>query len=372
MPILVLLVALTAAGVVLNTIVATPTVGSEPVDYPTFGQPGADILTGHWAGIFSDPIIQAGPFELIFWGIPFLLGVHGLIGWIAFGIVASSLFAVAAAVVAERLLRPLTPAWSTPLAVGVAAVAAVSGLLSASLAAGHPAEVAIPVLWLIAGALARRGQPLAAAAALAATTGWELWGLLGVPVLLLAPRVDLRTVWRSAVGGVLVIAVLFLPFALLGPFHMFGYGWVISSNSMAHLLFPTATSFPWPLRLIQAVLSVGAGAAVAWLIRRRPDALWLVPLVVCVVRLFTDPVLAGYYAVPPFLLLLVGVAFSIAQRALVPVLLGLVMVNVLIDVPLSLIPGGILVVLSAILAVVIIRRGRAGAVTGVDADALTS
>jgi hypothetical protein len=370
-PISVVLLVVTAASIVGNTIVATPHTGPEPVDYSVFSVPGAEILHGHWGGVFRSPVIQAGPFELIFWAIPFLIGVHGVTGWIVFGIVAGSLFAVALAALVHRLLRGISPNWSTTLAIGTAAVAALTGVISTPTSAGHPSEIAVPILWLIAGVLARRGRAAAAAAVLASTAGWELWGLLAVPILLLAPRIDVRTIWRSALGGIVVLAVLFLPFVLLGPFDMFSYSWTIRGNTLVHVLFPNLHTFPWPLRATQGILSVGAGSVVAILLRRRIDAIWMVPLVVCVVRLFTDPVLAGYYAVPPLLMLLVGSALGIAQRRPLRALLALVMLNVVVDTPLTLITSGILLVLTVAMAILVMRENRAAAVDEISPDRMS-
>jgi hypothetical protein len=213
-------------------------------------------------------------------------------------------------------------------------------------------------MWIGSAVLARRGWPFAAAAVMAATAGWELWGLLGVPVLLLAPRIGLRTIVRSALGGMLVLAILFVPFVLLGPFHMFEFQWPIRNGSLAHLLFPDAVSFAWPLRLIQGTLAVGAGAVAVRFTRGHPDAIWLPLLLVCVVRLFTDPVLAPYYGVPPILLLLIGATMSIAQRAAMPFVACLVMVNLFVDLPQTVITVGILVVLSLGTTVVVIQSKR--------------
>ncbi|MEO6116315.1 MAG: hypothetical protein ABIP33_08025, partial [Pseudolysinimonas sp.] len=187
---------------------------------------------------------------------------------------------------------------------------------------------------------------------------WELWGLLGVPVLLLAPRIDLRTIARSALGGIVVLAVLFLPFALLGPFRMFSFAWPIDHNSLAHLLFPHLRTFPWPLRLTQGALAVGAGAVVARLTRSQPNAIWLVPLVVCAVRLFTDPVSAGYYALPPLLMILVGASFAIAQRSALVFASCLILTNVILDVPRSVVTTGILLGLVVVTVVLVVRQDR--------------
>ena len=353
-PITVGLVVLTALAVVVNAVIATPTIGP-PIDFTVFGPAGGGILTGHWAGVFDDPIIQAGPLELVFWGVPFLLGIESQLGWIAFSIVVCSLLSIAFAVLTERALRPLAPTWGVPLAIVPAFLTALSGQTAQSIAAGHPAEYVIPLMWIGAAMLARRGSAFTAAVVLAATAGWELWGLLGIPILLLAPRIDLRTLWRSALGGVAALLVLFAPFALLGPFHMFSFAWPIRPNTLAHLLFPDETTFPWPLRITQGVLALGGGALTAWLTRRRPDAIWLVPLMVCAVRLFTDPVLARYYGIPLLMLALLGLVFAVAQRSLVVFLACLIMFNVLVDVELTVVTAGLLLALVVATAIVVVR-----------------
>jgi hypothetical protein len=359
-PIGIALVVLTAAALVLNAVAATPAIGPypQPIDSTVMGPPGIAILTGHWREVFADRAVQEGPIELIFWGIPYLLGLSTATGWIIFGIIVGIPFSIAVAAVSERVLRGISPTWSVTLAMGVAAACALTGRITAATSAGHPAEIAVPLLWIVAGLMARRGWSAAAAAVLASTAGWELWGLLGVPILLLAPRIGWTTIWRSAVAGAAVLLVLFAPFAVIGPFRMFSFAWPIRPDTLAHLLIPDARFFPWPLRLAQAALAVGAGTATTLLLRRRIDALWLTPLVVCAVRLLIDPVLVQYYSVTPVILVLLGTAVGLAQRRLLPFLLGLIMMNLLVDAPLGLIVAGILTLLVTVTAVIVIRGGR--------------
>jgi hypothetical protein len=51
----------------------------------------------------------------------------------------------------------------------------------------------------------------------------------------------------------------------------------------------------WPLRLAQPSLAIGAGAILAFTLRRSMHALWLVPLAVVLVRLLLEPVSFGWY-----------------------------------------------------------------------------
>jgi hypothetical protein len=49
--------------------------------------------------------------------------------------------------------------------------------------------------------------------------------------------------------------------------------------------------------------------------RRRDDLAWLLPVVVVTVRLLLDPIHYGYYDVPVVLMLIVGIAASVAGAA---------------------------------------------------------
>jgi hypothetical protein len=350
---------MTVAAIIVTAAAFAVTANSPPLDFGTFGAPGADLLRGQWGSVFGDPIIQAGPFELAFWGVAELLGVAGPLGWTVFCVVAVSLFTFAFAFIVERLVRGIADGWSVPLAAAAAFIFAISSAPISAVANGHPAQLAVPLLWLGAGMLARADRPFTAGAVLALTAGWELWGLLGVAVLLLAPRIDVRAAWRSALGVAAVLVLMFAPFALLGPFRMFGFAWPIYEGSLAHLLLPESATFPWPLRLAQGALSIGAGVAVALLLRRSVDSIWLVPLAACSVRLLIDPVPAGYYTDAPILLVLVGLALSGARLSFLLLLACLAAFNVLIDFQrLTVIPAIALVVIVALAVALAVRAAR--------------
>lgn len=356
-PITALLVVLAAVGVVVQAVASTPSVGYVPIDYSLFGPLGADILQGRWDSIFSDKIVQAGALELIFWGIPDLIGVEGQVGWIILSVVGATIFAIVVSAVAERMLRAHTSTWSVPLAVGISAVASLTGLYTLAITSGHPAQVVVTLLWIVAARLAMRGRAAGAAAVIASTAGWELWGLLAIPLLLLLPRIDVRAVVRAGIAGLAVVLALYGPFLLLGPFRMFDYRWEVRDTSLAHLLFPESDSFPWQLRLIQGGLTIGAGIAATVLLRGRTEAVWLPMLLVDAVRLATDPVLGRYYGVSPALLLLVGIAFAIAFRSWVVLLVSLIGLNVIIDLPLTFASMTALTLLGVI-TLVAVRRQR--------------
>lgn len=266
-----------------------------PVDFGLFGPAGARLLTGQWAAVFDDPLVQAGPFELLPWGLLQVSGVSGQSGWV----VALTICAVVTAFLTALVLRPvLAPDLrSSVLAAVGTLLLAVFGPLAGSWTIGHPSEVLVPLVWVVAARFAIRDRPVLAAALVAASTGFEVWGVLGAPVVLLAARPRLV---RAAAAGGAVLAVLWVPFIVLGPFRMFAFSWDVNQSSVLHLLIPAATSAPWSWRLVQAVVAVGAGCAAASLLRGRRAAWgpWVVVVAVVSGRLVLDPVLADYYGYP--------------------------------------------------------------------------
>lgn len=298
---------------VAMAMVSTATSAPQPIDYGLFGPAGAEMLTGHWSRIFGDPLIQAGPLELLPWGVLHLLGVSGQVGWT----VATTCCSMLTAFLTALVLRP-TPAAdlrSSVLAAGGTLVLSFAGPVAVSWNVGHPSEVLVPLLWVVAGRLALRNRPMLAAGLVAASAGFEVWGLLGAPVVLLAA--DLRLV-RSAAVGVAVLAVMWVPFVLAGPFHMFSFAWGVSDRSLIHLLQPSATRAPWSYRLVQGLLALGGGSAVALLLRGRAWGPWAVVVAVVAGRLVLDPVLAAYYWDPVLVGLMGALVLAVHRRALVP------------------------------------------------------
>jgi len=274
----------------LRWVQATGPVGS--IDFYLFGPTGGNLLTGHWASVYSDPRNQAGPFELITYGSAYLLHIHTVVGWVIFFTVVSTILAFAAILVLSivRGTAPRTPSWF--LALAVCALVVVASYIPSAVFLGHPADIAIPLLWLVAGLLARGRFFVACGVVIALSAGWEVWGVLGAPVILLVTKPGLV---RAALGGIAGLVVLFVPFIATGVFAMFRFNWPIESNSVFHALTPALTDFPWSLRLVQAVVAVGAGCAVALLTRASRYAIWLVPIAILAFRLSLDPVLAQYY-----------------------------------------------------------------------------
>jgi hypothetical protein len=280
---------------ILLTTVFIWTSGSPlPIDYQWFGPGGEHLLTGRWGAIYDDPALQAGPFELVPFGIAHLLGTAGMVAWT----VVLTAYAAITAFLTALVLRPRLSSdlRSSVLAAVGTAVLSVAGTTQ-TWPLGHPSEALVPLLWGIAGRLALRDRPALAAAVVAASAGFEVWGVLGAPVVLLAARPRLV---RSMLAGVGVLAVLWVPFVLAGPFEMLSFAWSVSARSLVHVLQPQTVLFPWALRLAQALVAVGAGSAVALLLRWRNGAWgpWAVVVAVVAGRLVLDPMTAAYYGVP--------------------------------------------------------------------------
>ncbi len=286
-----------------------------PAEMFLFGEPGADILTGRWNQVFSDARVQAGAFELVPYGIAHLLDPSHT-GWIVFYAVA--FLATAGVLVSGSIVLLREQGARVPVIplVAVGAVALVTEMVPWAFDAGHPAQIVVPVLWVTAGVAVRRGRPALAAVLVGLSAGWEVWGILGVPVLLVASplrrAVHVAVTWGSVACATAVAT--YLPFAVAGPFEMFGFAWPVSEVSLYALVAPDLGAFPWHLRLLQAVVALAAGSAVAIAVRRTPHGVWLVPLAVLVTRLALDPLLYPYYWLAPQTVALLAAAFVVSRR----------------------------------------------------------
>jgi prepilin-type processing-associated H-X9-DG protein len=271
--------------------------GTDPGDLVYFVHRGEHLLSGGWASTFADPMLQSGPLQLAVFGA--VRNLTALAFLIQLG-VACLLLYVAGRVGANDRIR---------LVVGLLAVGA--GLTNIAFVDGHPAEAFVPLLWVLAGVWAREDRALRAGALIGLSSGLELWGVLGLPVLLLAPR------RRRALAGAAVEAAVFVgmlaPFALAGSFRMFQYDWRVASGTVLSLFVTPGAHFGWPLRVLQSALALSAGASVAVAFRRGVHACWLVPLAVALVRLVLDPLSYGWYWLEIEALVLVGAALLLTS-----------------------------------------------------------
>jgi hypothetical protein len=295
------------------------------IDYTFFGPAGANILTGHLSAVFANSGVQAGPFELLPYGIAHLIAVHTALGWNIFYsvFVAVLSFGIVFGLSFVRGTAPRT--WSWYLALAVSAVAVLGWCVPSAVVLGHPAEVVIPVLWACAARCALEGRFAATGVLVALSAGWEVWGVLGAPVILLAVS---PKVWRAALAGAVTLALLYLPFLLTGTFTMFGFAWTVSNDTLLAAIAPALHAFPWSLRLLQAAIAIGAGCLIAVLGRRVVYGVWLVPLAVILFRLLLDPVLLSYYWFAPTIVGIGMAADAVQRRQLIPLAFAAVVVGV--------------------------------------------
>jgi hypothetical protein len=271
--------------------------GTDSGDLVYFVHKGEQLLSGGWADTFSDPKLQSGPLQLAIFGA--VRDVAALAFLIELGVAALLLFVLGRLGLSDRVR----------VAVGLLAVGA--GMTHIAFVYGHPAEAIIPMLWVLAGLWAREGRVLSAGALVGLSAGFELWGVLGVAVLLLAPR--LTRALAGACVQVALVAAMLAPFALAGTFRMFDHQWQVTSGTLVGLVIGPGAHFGWPLRLAQASLAIGAGAALAFALRRSVHSLWLVPLAVALMRLVLDPVSFGWYWLEVEALVLVGAGLMLSE-----------------------------------------------------------
>jgi hypothetical protein len=271
--------------------------GTDPGDLIYFVHRGEQLLSANWANTFSDPMLQSGPLQLVVFGTVRNLAALAFV--IELAVAALLLYVLGRVQVSDR----------ARLIVGVLAVAA--GLTQGAFIDGHPAEALVPLLWVLAGLSARDDRVVAAGALIGLSAGLELWGVLGVPLLLLAPRLKRAFVGALVESGV-VVAML-APFMLAGSFRIFQHEWRVATGTLLGLVVTPGTHFGWPLRLLQAALALSAGAAVALVLRRSVHALWLAPLAVVIVRLVLDPLSFGWYFLEAVSLVLVGAGLLLTE-----------------------------------------------------------
>jgi hypothetical protein len=268
-------------------------------DTELFVTAGRTLLSGHWDQAFAVPTVQVGPLQLAFYG-----SVGRWPEAVALALAAGTALLVVAAARAAGVRNGL-------LLCAVGLLAVETGLTGVGYSVGHPADAMLPLIWIIAADQARRGHPVRVGLLVGLSAGLETWGILGVAVLALAPRK------QEAAKGIVVAGAaalgLFLPFILGGHFSMLAFEWRVRPPSPLSLLVADGTAYGWPLRLAQGALAVGAGVAVAWLLRRSAHAVWAAPLAVVVMRLQLDPLLLQYYLTGPQGPVFVGAAVGISR-----------------------------------------------------------
>jgi hypothetical protein len=270
--------------------------GGDGILFVHFGQV---LLSRHWDLAFSHSDIQAGPLQLAFFGA---LAEREMAIAIVLSVATALLVVAAARVAGVR---------NAALLGGAGLLAVAAGVTRVGYATGHPADAMLPLIWVIAADQARRDHRWRAGLLVGLCAGVETWGILGVAVFAFAPR--LRDAAVSTLVAAATALALFVPFVLGGHFETFSFAWQVAPPAPLSLVVPEHTPFGWPLRLVQAAVAVGAGVAVARVLRHSAHALWAAPLAVVVARLLLDPLLYSYYLAAPKGLVIVGAAVG-AER----------------------------------------------------------
>ena len=309
---------------------------------------------------------QGGPFELLFYGLPYLIGVTGVVGWFVFYAIALAIVTFGVVLVVLVGAGSVTGRLRFYLALATAALANLGWFVPLAVLTGHPAQLVIPLLWVLAAIAAQQRQFIAVGALIGLATGWELWGMLGVPVILLAARPNLL---KAALAGIVTLAVLYLPFVLSGEFHMFEFGWPIIDGTLVSVLWPTLEDFGWGLRLGQGVFVLLVGCGVALAARERFYAPWLVAVAIGTARLVTDPTLYGYYWLAVEIVVLgIAVAFASRRAWLLSGISMLALFALWIYTTKGLVAAIVLLALIIIAAVVVaVQRRRSGSLVLRDA-----
>ncbi|MGZ6791994.1 MAG: hypothetical protein ACXVFV_03500 [Mycobacteriales bacterium] len=282
--------------------------GLAPTDYGFFQPAGRALVELHWGAVFADRSVQAGPLELLLFGV--FDGVARVLRAqrTDVGLAADLLLCATNCGLALWVVRRLCEAgarrtWTVLVA---CLLALVYGALC--LDAAHPTHALIALCWFAACDQAQRHRPARCGVLLAVACGLDSWGALGCGALLVLPGLGAKA--RAA--GVLVAgtALFWLPFVLTRSFHSGDMTWVASRGSLpAVLLGPGAV--PWSYRLAQGLVVALAGAATARVLMGSRHLRWLLPAVVICARLATDPLSFDYYGKPLVILLVATVAAAV-------------------------------------------------------------
>jgi hypothetical protein len=264
------------------------------------------LLSAHWSRTFAAPGLQAGPLEILAIGLAGKLGTAAGSSAVAGVRVLQSLGLTALLLVGATAVCPRR---RRPLVVGAAGAAALAtGTVSGAFFYGHPAELANPVLWVVAAAALARRRPWLAGVLVGVSAGLETWGLLGIAVLV-ARRTRAREAGLAAAAAFAVVIAVYGPFVASGHFAMLSYRWQISPASVPALVVGAGGSFGWPLRLLQAAAACGTGAAASIFLRRTSAAWWVAPMCIVWTKLALDPQPANaWYLLAPQTVALLGAA----------------------------------------------------------------
>ena len=159
--------------------------------------------------------------------------------------------------------------------------------------------------------------------------GLKLWGVLGIPVVLIGRRQ--RDLWVRGLLAGAVVLLCYVPFFAWGEVNTFTFTWGMSNagSTLAQLGSWLGAS-DWTLRVIQGAAAILVGCAVA--VRRSGSGLTIIIGVIST-RLLLDPLLMSYYPGPLVVLTLLWVWTDPGTRTAGWRFIALAAVPVLVVVP---------------------------------------
>lgn len=319
-----------------------------------FAYKGAMLLSHNGFNVFSDKVLQSGPWQLLAWrGATLSDGVRG-------GLVADLVVVVGLAVAVHQCARALLR--SSPvrelLSLGVVSLLLLWGTIPEAYDSGHIAQVAIPLMWVAAARLAQDRRAWAAGAVFGLSAGVETWGVLGAALILLLPSLRQWVVAGATAAG--VVLATYLPFVVFGRFDMLRMHWTVNGDTLLHYVVPVGSPYTFTMRLAQTVLAVGVAGLAVRRVRESAHAPWLLVALVVAIRLVLDAQIFDYYVIPLRIAGLVAVAMFLSERRWVSAaVMGLTTVAVFANGFLREWPDVLALATAAIVCVLAASRDRA-------------
>jgi len=282
-------------------------------DFHLFEAASVALLEGRWTDVFGDAGLQVGVLTLLLGTVVLLLErLTGIGGAFWFAGVAYLGITFGVVWVVRVLYRREDRASPPALELGLGLLVNIAGVPMLAIVSGHLSEAVIPLVWVLAAREARDGHPMQAGTWIAVASGFKTWGLLALPVALLARGRERLTI--CAVAGVGAV-VLYLPFLWIGGVNFLQHEWSVRRWSLVATFLEEGSAFTWEMRVAQALLMTAVGVAIALALRTRSSAIWAVPLALVIARLATDPLAFGYYWLAAEVLVVVAVAASLPDAS---------------------------------------------------------
>lgn len=320
-------------------------------DMRLFLRSGRLMLSPGWAETFSNPELQEGPPQILFYGlIGRLSEIAGVSPKLLLSVSVQVAFALLLMLVIRSLLnhlgarRPGIELYAGLLAVGGFATWSAFG-------SGHLAEAFIPLLWVQAAIDLRRSRRVRPGVLIGMAAALKLWGVLGLPIFLFGTGLR-RTLIDGLVASI-VLASWWVPFIVFGEVNTFQFEWTVQVTSFIYRVTGELSPVTWWMRTIQGFAAVCAGVATWFRLKNSKHAIWLVPFTMVAMRLVLDPTIYFYYSVPLAVLALIAAAV-LSMDAPVPFRLPLYAGMFLLLHPAFVIEERMLALYSLILSVVMV------------------